>query len=62
MCTKCQLPLKYNHVAWARGLSDGYTCQCNKTPKKEESSEPDLYDTGYYDIYGDEDGNLNEEC
>jgi len=33
-----------------------------KPPKKEESSEPDLYDTGYYDIYGDEDSNLNGEC
>jgi len=62
MCTKCQLPLKYNHVAWARGLSYGYTCRCDKTPKKEEPSEPDLYDTGYYDVYGDEDSNLNGEC
>jgi len=62
MCTKCRLPLKYDHVAWARGLSDGYTCWCDKTPKKEESSEPDLYNTGYYDVYRDEDSNLNGEC
>jgi len=25
MCTKCRLPLKYDHVAWARGLSDSVT-------------------------------------
>ena len=62
MCTKCRLPLKYNHVAWARGLSDGYTCRCDKTPKKEESSEPDLYNTRYHNVYGDEDSNLNGEC
>ena len=62
-CTQCRLPLKYDHVAWARGLTDGYTCRCKQKAKKEEpSDEPDLYDSGYYDIYGDKDRNLNGEC
>ena len=43
-------------------VTDGYTCRCDKTPKKEEPSKPDLYDTGYYNVYGDEDSNLNGEC
>lgn len=29
-CPKCRLPLVYDHVAWCRGLTDGYTCRCPK--------------------------------
>ena len=121
-CPTCRLPLKYDHIAWCRGLTDGYTCQCNKTPtvtrtvlsivpyrprtrcfvcqqtnhtkqdctnyqcrickiwapghrfrncpnrlqrtiKEEEDSSTAADDgTGYFDIEGYEDGNLNGEC
>lgn len=29
-CDTCRRPLEYDHVAWARGLTDGYTCRCPK--------------------------------
>lgn len=29
-CPNCHLPYNYDHVAWCRGLSDGYTCRCHK--------------------------------
>ena len=30
ICPKCRCPYKYDHVAWARGQTDGYTCRCKK--------------------------------
>lgn len=30
-CPKCRLPLNYDHVAWCRGFTDGYTCRCKTT-------------------------------
>ena len=35
-CPLCQLPYVYNHIAWCRGLTNGYTCHCHKeTPPHE---------------------------
>ena len=31
-CPKCRLPLKYDHVAWCRGQTDGWTCRCKNIP------------------------------
>ena len=31
-CSQCRLPFKYDHMAWCRGLSNGYTCRCPKRP------------------------------
>jgi hypothetical protein len=33
-CPSCRLPYVYDHIAWCRGLSDGYTCRCSKAPAK----------------------------
>lgn len=30
ICPKCRRPYKYDHVAWARNQTDGYTCRCKK--------------------------------
>ena len=30
ICPKCRRPYKYDHVAWAQGQTDGYTCRCKK--------------------------------
>ena len=30
ICPKCRRPYKYDHVAWAWGQTDGYTCRCKK--------------------------------
>jgi len=60
-CPTCRLPKVYDHVAWARGQTDGYTCHCKNKAKEEESDDPDLYGTGFYDISGEEDGNLTGE-
>jgi hypothetical protein len=30
LCPKCRRPYKYDHVAWAQGKTDGYTCRCKK--------------------------------
>jgi hypothetical protein len=33
-CPICRLPYKYDHIAWARGQTDGYTCRnINHKPK-----------------------------
>lgn len=39
-CNQCRRPKEYDHVAWARGLTDGYTCRCPKeaTHDKGEST------------------------
>lgn len=29
-CSKCRLPLVYDHIAWCRDQTDGYTCRCPK--------------------------------
>ena len=29
-CPTCKLPFLYDHVAWAQGKTDGYTCRCKK--------------------------------
>ena len=39
-CGICRLPLQYDHIAWHRGLVDGYSCQCGRT----SSSEPSIPD------------------
>ena len=42
-CSQCRLPLEYDHVAWCRGQTDGYTCRCCKlkaTPPTPPSSPP----------------------
>ena len=59
MCTECRLPIKYDHIAWCRGETDGYTCQCKKVKKEEDDNDPEDDERnqglhGYYDIYGDD--------
>ena len=44
VCPTCQLPYVYNHIAWCRGLTNGYTCRYNlpqpKTPPPTIQSKP----------------------
>ena len=40
-CQQCRLPVYYDHVAWARGLSDGYTCKCLGSVTPSIPSPPD---------------------
>src|ERR1700729_1367825 len=44
-CPKCRLPYHYDHVAWCRGLSDGYTCRCHKKPPASEPTSPTIVET-----------------
>ena len=46
-CPLCRLPYVYDHIAWCRGLTDGYTCQCHKKtpPPKPETSENNITTT-----------------
>ena len=43
-CPTCWLPYVYDHIAWCRGQTDGYTCKCNlpqpKMPPPTIQSEP----------------------
>ena len=38
-CGVCRLPLRYDHIAWSRGLVDGYSCHCGRASS--EPSPPD---------------------
>ena len=40
-CIVCRLPTTYDHVAWARGESDGYSCQCGRDTPASVPSPPD---------------------
>src|SRR5271154_246651 len=31
-CPKCRLPYISDHIAWCRGLDNGYTCRCHRKP------------------------------
>ena len=37
-CPKCMCKYLYDHVAWARGLDSGYTCQCPEEPSPTNAS------------------------
>ena len=37
-CGVCHLPLQYDHIAWHRGLVDGYSCRCGRTSSSEHSA------------------------
>ncbi len=39
-CPKCRRPYKYDHVAWAQGQTDGYTCRCKKNLAPPPSPSP----------------------
>ena len=54
----------YDHIAWSRGLTDGFTCRCRKAKQTRVDPGNDHVedDSGFYDIYGEEDGNLTGEC
>ena len=46
-CPLCWLPYVYDHVAWCRGLTNGYICRCHKKtpPPKPETSENNITPT-----------------
>ena len=39
VCPKCRRKYLYDHVAWARGLDDGYTCRCPEDPSVKYSDQ-----------------------
>ena len=39
-CPICQLPYVYNHIAWCRGLTNGYTHRCHKKTPPPEPETP----------------------
>ena len=39
-CPLCQLPYVYNHIAWCRGLTNGYTCHFHKETPPPEPETP----------------------
>ena len=40
-CGECRRPKKYDHIDWRRGLVDGYTCQCSKSPSPPDNTPND---------------------
>ena len=39
-CGVCCLPLQYDHICWSRGLINGYTCKCRRSPSEPSPTEP----------------------
>ena len=44
-CPLCRLPYVYDHIAWCRGLTDGYTCRCHKKTPLPEPEVPENSNT-----------------
>ena len=43
-CGECRHPKKYDHIAWRRGLVDGYSCQCSKSPSPLDNTPEETLD------------------
>ena len=39
-CALCRLSYVYDHIAWCRGLTNGYTCHCHKETPPPEPETP----------------------
>ena len=48
VCPKCRRKYLYDHVTWARGLDDGYTCRCPEDPSPTQATSSRAPPTNQY--------------